>query len=176
MARGARAQSGRSCHRSLHANSNRGREATVRVRRDFPHVKVLALTVHEERDYITQLLKAGASGYVLKRSPPEDIVKALRTIAGGDTYMDPLVSSTIVNAYLDGESNSESTAGALSGREKTVLMRLAEGFSNKEIAAELGISVKTVETYRARVATKLGIRSRVEIIRYVTSQGWLARE
>lgn len=151
-----------------------GAEATERIRHDCPGVKVLALTVHEERVYLTQLLRAGASGYVLKRAAAGDLVRAVRAVASGAIYIDPAMAGSLVEGYLDGQDVATQTVhGPLSDRERDVLMRIAQGFSNKEIAAELRLSVKTVETYKARVAEKLGLRSRVEIVRYAAQQGWL---
>ena len=151
-----------------------GAEATARVRRDCPNVKVLALTVHEERLYLTPLLRAGASGYVLKRAASSELVRAVRTVAAGDTYIDPSIAAALVEGYLESNEPAELLPNdVLSDREREVLMRIAKGFSNKEIAAELGLSVKTVETYKGRVAEKLGLRSRVDIVRYAARQGWL---
>lgn len=151
-----------------------GTEATARLRRDSPATRVLALTVHEERLYLTQLLRAGASGYVLKRSAPADLVRAVRIVAGGGTYIDPAVAGAVVEGYLDPRATAEdATHERLSDREREVLVRVSLGFSNKEIAAEIGVSVKTVETYKARAADKLGLKTRVDIVRYAARQGWL---
>ena len=151
-----------------------GAEATARVRRDCPGVKVLALTVHEERLYLTQLLRAGASGYVLKRAAAAELVRAVRTVAAGGTYIDPSVAGAMVEVYLDAQAAAAQPAhGALSDREREVLVRIARGFSNKEIAAALALSVKTVETYKGRMSEKLGLRTRVDIVRYAAGQGWL---
>ncbi|HJQ09425.1 MAG TPA: response regulator transcription factor [Gemmatimonadaceae bacterium] len=151
-----------------------GAEATVRVRRESPDVKVLVLTVHEERQYLTQLLRAGASGYVLKRAAPAELVRAIRTVAAGGTYIDESLTGTVIEGYLDAEKTAEKDADeALSDREREVLVRIARGYSNKEIAGDLGLSVKTVETYKARVAEKLGLRTRVEIVRFAARHGWL---
>jgi DNA-binding NarL/FixJ family response regulator len=151
-----------------------GAEATVRVRRECPRVKVLALTVHEEHVYLTQLLRAGASGYVLKRAAPSELVSAVRTVAAGGTWIDPSIASTVVEGYLDArEAAEQSPQDVLSDRERQMLIGIARGFSNKELAATHGLSVKTVETYKARVAEKLGLRSRADIVRYAARQGWL---
>ena len=153
-----------------------GIHATARIRQESPAVKVLALTVHEERAYLTQLLQAGASGYVLKRAAASELVHAVRVVAAGDTYIDPAMVGSLVEGYLDaGNVAEQPVRGPLSEREREVLMRIAQGFSNKEIAAALGLSVKTVETYKARMAEKLGLRSRVAIVRYASEQGWLDR-
>lgn len=152
-----------------------GAEATVRVRQECPRVKVLALTVHEERLYLTQLLRAGASGYVLKRAAAGELVRAVRTVAAGGTYIDPSIAGTLVEGYLDAQDTAEqSPHDTLSDRERQVLIGIARGFSNKELAAEFGLSVKTVETYKARVAEKLGLRTRADIVRYAARRGWLS--
>ena len=153
-----------------------GAEATARVRRECPDVKVLALTVHEERVYLTQLLRAGASGYVLKRAAAGELVRAIRAVASGAIYIDPAMAGSLVEGYLDGQELAAQPArGPLSDRERDVLTRIAQGFSNKEIAAALGLSVKTVETYKGRMVEKLGLRSRVDIVRYAAQQGWLSK-
>lgn len=151
-----------------------GADTTVRVKRDCPSVKVLALTVHEEQLYLTQLLRAGASGYVLKRAAPAELVRAVRSVARGEIYIDPSLTGTLVAGFLDAEDTGEHPANdPMSERERDVMVRIAQGYSNKEIAAALGLSVKTVETYKARVAEKLGLRTRVHIVRYAAQRGWL---
>ena len=152
-----------------------GHEVTERVRRAYPAVKVLALTVHEERVYLTQLLRAGASGYVLKRAAPSELVRAVRAVAAGGTYIDPSIAGAVVEGYLGGTAEpSQASPDSLSDREREVLVRIARGYSNKEIAAELGLSIKTVETYKGRMTEKLGLKSRVDIVRYAASHGWLS--
>jgi DNA-binding NarL/FixJ family response regulator len=152
-----------------------GVEATENVRRDCPNVRVVALTVHEERLYLTQLLRAGASGYVLKRSAAVELVRAVRVVATGGTYIDPSIAGSVVEGYLEAGSETEDAPhDALSDREREVLLRVSTGLSNKEIAAELRLSVKTIETYKARAAEKLGLKTRVDIVRYAARQGWLS--
>ena len=151
-----------------------GAQATQQIRRESPGVRVLALTVHEEQQYVTELLRNGANGYVLKRAAAADLVQAIRVVASGGTYIDP----SLAGKLLDGLLHAAEPAGAapdeiLSDRERDVLIRIARGFSNKEIAAALGISVKTVETYKARVTEKLSLNSRVEIVRFAARLGWL---
>lgn len=150
-----------------------GVEATESVRRACPHVRVVALTVHEEHLYLTQLLRAGASGFVLKRSAASELVRAVRAVADGGTYIDPSIAGAVVEGYLDASAET-AEHDALSDREREVLLRVSTGFSNKEIAAELGLSVKTIETYKARGAEKLGLKTRVDIVRYAARQGWLS--
>jgi DNA-binding NarL/FixJ family response regulator len=150
-----------------------GAELAEQLHGSFPQLKLLALTVHEERVYLTQLLRAGVSGYVLKRAAASDLVNAVRIVAAGGTYIDPALAGTVVNGFLDSTSTALDGGQGLSDREREVVVRIARGFSNKEIAAQLELSVKTVETYKARVAEKLGLHSRVDIVRYAARQGWL---
>lgn len=149
-----------------------GAEATERIRRDCPGVKVLALTMHEDRGHLTRLLQAGASGYLPKRAAAEELVRAIQVVAGGGTYVDPQLAGTL----LGGAAQPPRGAGdgqRLSEREEDVLRRIAWGASNKEIATELKISVKTVETYKARIADKLGLKTRTDIVRYAVRHGWM---
>ena len=150
-----------------------GPEATERIRRDCPDVRVLALTVHEESIYLRQLLRAGASGYVLKRAAAADLVRAVRVVAGGGTYIDPAIANQLIGSYLGGNADTDLGPERLSDREREVLVRIAKGYSNKEIAAELDLSVKTVETYKSRMGEKLDLKTRVDIVRYAARRGWL---
>lgn len=155
-----------------------GIEATRRIRRDCPDTRVLALTMHEDRSTLRQMLEAGASGYTLKRAAGQDLLNAIRAVAQQGVYLHPAIAGKVVGGYVRRGSApvavSTSGEGApLSEREIEVVRLLAHGYSNKEVAARLEISVKTVETYRARVAEKMGLRSRVDLVRYALQQGWL---
>lgn len=151
-----------------------GVQAAERIRRDCPGVRVLALTVHEEEGYLTQFLRAGADGYVVKRSASKALVDAIRALASGQKYFDAPIREALVAGYLGPKGGAAGEAPeVLSVRERDVLVRIAQGFSNKAIAEALAISVKTVETYKARIAEKLGLRSRVDIVRYAAHHGWL---
>ncbi len=149
-----------------------GAEATERVRREAPGVRVLALTMHEDRGHLARLLQAGASGYVLKRAAAAELVRAIEAVAAGGTYVDPLLAGSVLTGAARTRAGT-APREALSEREEEVLRRIAWGASNKEIATELGISTKTVETYKARITDKLGLRSRTEMVRYAVQQGWL---
>jgi DNA-binding NarL/FixJ family response regulator len=143
-----------------------GLQATERLKADQPKVKVPS--------YLLQLCKAGAAGYVLKRSAGDDLIHAIRTVAGGGLHFD----ATLANQALKGRPGDSSHKdglhrGDLSEREKEVLILLAWGYSNKEIAGNLRLSTKTVETYRERINEKLGLRSRTQIVQYALRQGWL---
>jgi len=145
-----------------------GAEVTMRVRAECPTTRVVALTVHEERAYLAQLLRAGASGYVLKRSATDQLLHAIRAVAAGGTFVDAALSATLVQGYLEPRGAGAALRPILSEREREVLVRIARGYSNKEIATELRLSVKTIETYKARFVGKLGIRTRAEIARYAS--------
>ena len=152
-----------------------GLQATERLKADHPTVKVVALTVHEDPSYLMQLCKAGAVGYVLKRSAGDDLIHAIRTVAGGGLHFDPaLASKALAGRPGDSPRKEGPRTGNLSEREKEVLILMAWGYSNKEIAGDLHLSTKTVETYRVRINEKLGLRSRTEIVQYALRHGWLS--
>jgi len=151
-----------------------GAKATERLRKDCPATKVLALTAHEDKGYIGQMLQAGAAGYVLKIAAAEELIKAIRVIVAGGAYLDPAVADKVINNYIRGKSTKRSARnGVLTGREEEVLRLVAQGYINKEIAARLDISVKTVESHKTNFMEKLSLNSRAEIVRYALGQGWL---
>jgi DNA-binding NarL/FixJ family response regulator len=146
-----------------------GAQVTARLGCDR---KVLVLTGCENAGSVRLLLGMGARGYVLKRSPADQLIQAVRAVAGGRTYLDPAVAGCVVGAVLGGGEGKP--AAELSDREVQVLRLIALGYSNKEIAARLRVSVKTVETYKARALEKLGGHRRVDIVRHAVRSGWLA--
>lgn len=153
-----------------------GGEATERLKRTRPDVKVLALTVYEDKNHLRKLLKAGASGYILKLATGEELIHALRVVAGGGVYLDPVLAQKLVDDIVsDGPDASQADAAHLTERESQVMLRVAQGFSNKEIAAQLDISVKTVETHKLRAMEKLGLRSRADVVQFALRNGWLAQ-
>jgi DNA-binding NarL/FixJ family response regulator len=152
-----------------------GPETAERVARECPAVRVLALTMHEDRAHLTRMLEAGAAGYVLKRAAADELVRAIRVVAAGGTYVDPTLAGRMLGGRTPPRGAGAVPGGdPLSGREEEVLRRIAWGQSNKQIAMELEISTKTVETYKARITDKLGLRSRTEMVRYALQQGWLS--
>jgi len=153
-----------------------GVEVTARIKASWPHVKVLALTMHEDKAYLRGLLEAGAAGYVLKRSAADELIRALRVVVTGGTYLDPALTEAVVETLVGRKPSllrGEVEGAALSDREEEVLRLIARGYANKEIAARLGVSVKTIETYKARSMEKLGLDGRADIVRYALAQGWL---
>jgi DNA-binding NarL/FixJ family response regulator len=151
-----------------------GAVTTEQLKRSLPAIKVLALSVHEDKGYLRLLLEAGASGYALKRATAGKLIHAIRVVASGGLYLDPTLAGKVVGRLVRRPSARESIqVEPLSDRENDVVLGLARGYSLKEIAARLQLSVKTVETYKARSLEKLGIRSRAEIVRYAIQRGWL---
>ncbi len=149
-----------------------GAQVATRLREVRPDHKVLALTVHEDGSYLRMLLEAGAAGYVLKRAAVGELVQAIRAVAAGGTYIDPAMAG-VLGDFVRPTQDRDAPAVELSEREGEVVRLVALGFSNKEIAARLRISVKTVETYKARSMEKLGLKGRVDIVRYASRRGWL---
>ncbi|HEY2866886.1 MAG TPA: response regulator transcription factor [Pyrinomonadaceae bacterium] len=149
-----------------------GLKATRRLKAEFPDIKILTLTRHSDDSFLEQLIAAGASGYVLKQSAPAELVNAIRTVGGGNAYLDPTLRDKVIGGFLHrglrGDRRLEMT-----GREAEVLRLIAWGFSNKEIAARLDLSVKTVEAHKANAMRKMNLRGRIDIVRYAILQGWL---
>jgi DNA-binding NarL/FixJ family response regulator len=151
-----------------------GIEVATALLGERPECRVLVLTVHEDRAYLRQLVEAGVGGYLLKRSASDELIRALHAVASGGMYLDPAIAGKVVGRVTrSSPSQQPGQAADLSERETDVLRLVAGGHSNKEISARLSISVKTVETYKARAMEKLGYRSRVEVVRYAAGQGWL---
>ena len=151
-----------------------GLQATERLKIERPEMKVVALTAHEDEAYLRQLCKVGAAGYVLKRSAGDELVKAISEVAKGGVHYEASLASKALAKQVTGPAvKGESHTGDLSEREKEVLIMLAWGYSNKEIAGRLKLSVKTVETYKLRIGEKLGLRSRTKMVQYALRQGWL---
>jgi DNA-binding NarL/FixJ family response regulator len=154
-----------------------GAQATENLRRDCPQIKVLALTIHEDKGYVRQMLEAGASGYVLKRAAMDELAKAVRTVAAGGSYLDPTLAANVVSSYLNQNVRGREPSNRnLSERESQVLRLIAWGYSNKEVAWKLSINVKTVDTYKLRLMEKLDLCSRTDIVRYALRRGWLKEE
>ena len=151
-----------------------GLQATELLKTERPELKIVVLTAHEDEGYLRQLRKVGASGYVLKISAGDELVKAIRAVAQGGVHFEPaLAGKALVRQMTGSAAGTETRTGELSEREKEVLIRLAWGYTNKEIAGELKLSGRTVETYKVRMGEKLHLRSRTEMVHYALRQGWL---
>ena len=148
-----------------------GLEATREIILTNPGVRVVILTMHDNEEYLVEALKAGASGYVLKEAAATDLAEAIRAAARGDVYLYPSVARKLVRDYVKRVSDPKTVAETLTTREREVLKLVAEGYTNKEIAALLGISVKTVENHRSNMMRKLDLHDRTELARYAVRIG-----
>lgn len=151
-----------------------GIEATRRIKEARPETHVIALTMHEEEPYVLELLKAGADGYIVKRSAAADLVQAIRTVMQGQAILDPVVTRAVVAGYVTRPNNQPGDKMEdcpLTPREREILILVAEGFTNAEIAKKLYISEKTVQTHRSNILDKLGIHDRTELVRYAIRMG-----
>jgi DNA-binding NarL/FixJ family response regulator len=146
-----------------------------RIGQELPSVKVLILTFHEDRAYLQQAIDAGVGGYLLKRSAAENLVPAIRAVITGGLYVDPAIANRLFeSAPKQGGGLRDGRLPELTEREESVLKLVAQGFTNKEVAARLGVGVKSVETYKSRGVEKLGLKTRAELVRYAAVQGWLS--
>jgi DNA-binding NarL/FixJ family response regulator len=151
-----------------------GPEVARALLAEQPDCRILVLTVHEDRATPRQLLDLGVAGYLLKRSAADELLRAIHAVAAGGTYLDPAIAGKVVGPAAPGAARSPGGPGVeLSERETDVLRLIANGHSNKEISARLAISVKTIETYKARAMEKLGFKTRVDVVRHAASKGWL---
>lgn len=156
-----------------------GMEALRKIRQVCPKTRVVVLTMHDDAAYLRSVLAAGASGYVLKRSVDADLLSSIRAVHKGGTFIDPSLADVLVQdvvAKKYGRSGRTREAPILSDRELQVLGLVARGYSSQEIAKQIFVSVKTVETYRSRLAGKLGFRTRSDMVRYAIRMGMLTAE
>ncbi len=151
-----------------------GLEATREIRRRFPQIRVLTLTMHRDPQYVFRLLQAGASGYLLKDSAKEALLAAIQAVHRGETFLSPEVSRQVIDAYIQrGEDAVTATVpfDTLTTREREVLQLIAEGYTSRQIAGQLAISVKTVNNHRARIMDKLNIRDIAGLTRFAVQNG-----
>ncbi|MFQ6013847.1 MAG: response regulator [Anaerolineae bacterium] len=155
-----------------------GLEATRQIKEENPEVAVLVLTMHDSEEYVGQILAAGASGYVIKRAAASELVSAIRAVNQGGAFLYPSISKMLVEDYLrrveaGGEQDSYD---GLTDREREVLQLIAEGYTNKEIAQILSVSVKTVQTHRSHIMEKLDMHDRVDLVKYAIRKGIIQLE
>ncbi|MHC4665973.1 MAG: response regulator [Planctomycetota bacterium] len=154
-----------------------GIEAARKIAAECPEVNIVALSMHSDSLFVTEMLKSGAAGYLLKDCAFEELERAIRTVMAGKTYLSPAISGVVVNDYLQRLSKSDfSTKDVLTGREREVLQLLAEGKSTKQIALKLHISAKTVETHRRQIMDRLDIHSVAELTKYAIRKGFTSLE
>jgi DNA-binding NarL/FixJ family response regulator len=150
-----------------------GLVALPEIRRRAPRARVLVLTMHADEEYLRQALQAGAAGYVPKQAADQELLSAIRAVLRGGVYIHPTMARALLGSMLDELSPALAPSATLSEREMEVIVQVARGRTNREVAERLSLSIKTVETYRARAMEKLGLSSRAALVRYAQAQGWL---
>jgi DNA-binding NarL/FixJ family response regulator len=149
-----------------------GLDITVRVVRDFPHIKVIILSMHANEEYVLRALKIGVSGYLLKDAATTELELALKAVDRGETYLSPAVSKKVINNYLERVGDAESSSQSeLTPRQREILQLIAEGKSTKEIAFMLSVSIKTVEAHRSQLMDRIGIHDVPGLVRYAIRIG-----
>lgn len=154
-----------------------GIAATRAIKAAYPETNVLALTMHEDEQYFFEMLMAGATGYVPKRAAPDDLISAVRSVSQGHVFLYPTLAKMLVEDYLKrGDLDQDAAGSNLTLREREVLTLIAEGLTNREIADELVISVKTVDRHRENIMHKLDLHNRVALVKYAISKGLISVE
>lgn len=150
-----------------------GLETTIEIKKLYPDIRILVLTQYEDREYVSRFLKAGVSGYLLKKAVGSDLITALKAVSRGELYLYSAIASEVVAGYLDTgrKSNAEDPYERLSDREKQVLKLIAEGYTHKEASDMLNISVKTVIAHQSNISEKLGIHARAGLIKFAIQKG-----
>jgi two-component system response regulator NreC len=150
-----------------------GLAATRALKQQQPEIAIVTLTRHGDDAYVQELLRAGVSGYVLKQSAPTELLQAIRAAAAGGQYLDSQLTARVTARLLGRAVKVNPAAATLSDRETEVLRLIALGYSNKDIAARLSLSVKTVEAHKANAMRRLGLSGRIDIMKYAMLRGWL---
>ncbi|QGR00296.1 DNA-binding response regulator [Paenibacillus psychroresistens] len=152
-----------------------GMTATTELKKLIPDIAILVLTMHDDDEYLFRAIHAGASGYILKNAPHEELLTAIHSIAQGDAYLYPTATKRLMSEYLEKLKNGENKDiyDTLSDREKEILGWIAKGYANREIAEHLIISVKTVETHKSNLMEKLGLKTRPELVKFAMKKGLL---
>ena len=148
-----------------------GISVTRKIKSQFPALKILILTLHEDEALLKEAIKAGAAGYILKRAAEAELISAIRTILRGDLYVDPSMVRVLLEESHSPQVNHKDPTESLTQRETEILRLIVEGYTNRQIGQELNISVRTVEGHRANISDKLDIHSRVELVRYARKNG-----
>lgn len=153
-----------------------GLEATAQLKREFPHVRVIILSMHAAEEYVQQALKAGAAGYVLKDAAVPELETAITTVMRGEFYLSPQISELVVQNYLRHSGAISNPLDMLTPRQREILQLIAEGHSTKDIGSRLGLSVKTVETHRAQIMERLDIHDIAGLVRFAVRVGLVSSE
>lgn len=153
-----------------------GLDATAQIRKRFPSTRVIVLSMYRSEEYIARALKAGASGYVLKEGPPEELRLAINAVNRGETYLSPAVSQSVIHQYLSGVTVGDGPLDRLTARQREILQLIAEGKSNKAIARLLNLSVKTVDTHRSQIMERLDIHELTGLVRFAIRCGLVTED
>jgi len=155
-----------------------GLTATTEIKKMFPEIAILILTMHDDEEYLFRVIQAGASGYILKSAPHDELVSAIESVSTGQAYLYPSATKRLMSEYLEKlkQGDNNDIYELLSDREKEVLALIVKGYSNKEIAEQLVISVKTVETHKSNLMEKLKLKTRPELVKYAVKKGLLNYE
>jgi DNA-binding NarL/FixJ family response regulator len=148
-----------------------GLEATIRVVKEYPHVKVIILSMHANEEYVLQSLSAGARGYLLKDSGTAELELAIRAVMKGETFLSPAVSKHVIEQYVQRQGDPQSPFHILTPRQREILQLIAEGLSTKDIARKLDLSIKTVDTHRTQLMDRLDIHEVAGLVRYAIRTG-----
>jgi DNA-binding NarL/FixJ family response regulator len=151
-----------------------GLDALARIKKDFPEIKVVIVSMHADEEYIVQALRSGASGYVLKEAPVAELELALKSVARGEIFLGPSISRTVISNYLKGAAATQSSFQQLTDRQREILQGIAEGKTTKAIAYDLNISAKTVETHRSNLMERLQIYDIAGLVRYAIRSGLIS--
>jgi two-component system nitrate/nitrite response regulator NarL len=150
-----------------------GLAVTEVLRKELPTVKVLILSMHSNTEYVLRIIQSGARGYVLKEASPEELIRAIETVNRGEAFFSPDVARVALNQFVRGSGDGPESS-RLTSREREVLIQIAEGLSNKEIACRLGVGVRTVETHRERIMRKLNIHSVAGLTKFAVAKGYIS--
>lgn len=148
-----------------------GLDATARIVKEFPHTRVIILSMHANEEYVQQALRAGAAGYLLKNAAPEELGLAIQAVTRGETWLSPAISRLVVEEYLGARGETAGPLAQLTLRQREILQLIAEGKTTKQIAAALAVSIKTVETHRTQLMERLGIRDVAGLVRFAIRHG-----
>ncbi len=148
-----------------------GIEAAKKLKKLLPEVKLIFVTMHAETVYVNEAFRAGASGYLLKRSAATELAQAVQSVLNGNFYVTPLIARDVVTSFLNPEQSRSATMDDLTGRQREILQLVAEGFSAKEIADQLKISHRTVEFHKAKIMEQLHLHTTIDLVKYAMTQG-----
>jgi two-component system response regulator NreC len=148
-----------------------GISVTRKIKPQYPDMKILILTLHEDEALLKEAIKAGAAGYILKRAAEAELISAIRVILRGDLYVDPALVRGLFQEPQQSQVEQKNPTESLTPRETEILRLIVEGYTNRQIGQELNISIRTVEGHRANISDKLGLHSRVELVRYARQNG-----